>query len=90
MVSKTLAQFRQLDSIMPGHPENGITPGVEITSGPLGQGFANAVGLAIAETNLAARYNRDGFPIVDNFTYCFVGDGCLMEGVASEAASLAG
>ncbi|WP_420992438.1 transketolase [Cupriavidus sp. 30B13] len=85
-----LKQFRKWGSIAPGHPERGLTPGVEVTTGPLGQGFANGVGMAIAEASLAARYNRDGFAIVDHFTYGIVSDGDLMEGVAAEAASLAG
>ena len=85
-----IKQFRQWGSITPGHPERGLTPGVEITTGPLGQGVANGVGMAIAEAHLAARYNRPGFEIVDHHTYGIVGDGDLMEGVASEAASLAG
>jgi len=85
-----IQQFRQWGSRMPGHPERGVTPGVEITTGPLGQGFANAVGMAIAEAHLAARYNRPGFGVVDHATYALVSDGDLMEGVASEAASLAG
>ncbi|MES2742315.1 MAG: transketolase [Pseudomonadota bacterium] len=85
-----LEQFRQWGSRTPGHPERGVTPGVEVTTGPLGQGFANGVGMAIAEANLAARYNRPGFPLVDHYTYGIVSDGDLMEGVASEAASLAG
>ncbi|UPK90422.1 hypothetical protein LCI18_001357 [Fusarium solani-melongenae] len=84
-----LKNFRQLDSITPGHPENFETPGVEVTTGLLGQGIANAVGLAIAQAHTAAVFNRPGFSI-DNFTYCFLGDGCLQEGVASEASSLAG
>ncbi|MCX5514014.1 transketolase [Kaistia algarum] len=85
-----LRRHRKLHSKTPGHPEYGITAGVETTTGPLGQGFANAVGMALAERKLAAEFNRDGFPIVDHTTYVFVGDGCLMEGVAQEAASLAG
>ena len=82
--------FRQWDSKAPGHPERGHTPGVEVTTGPLGQGLANAVGMAIAEAQLAARYNRAGHEIVDHHTWSIVSDGDLMEGVASEAASLAG
>ncbi|WP_432261223.1 transketolase [Cupriavidus sp. TMH.W2] len=85
-----LRQFRQWGSITPGHPEHGLAPGVEITTGPLGQGFGNGVGMAIAEANLAARYNRDNCCVIDHFTYGIVSDGDLMEGVASEAASLAG
>lgn len=85
-----IKQFRQWGSITPGHPESELTPGVETTTGPLGQGFANGVGMAIAEAYLAARYNRPGFKIIDHFTYGIVSDGDLMEGVASEAASLAG
>ncbi|HEY6381204.1 MAG TPA: transketolase, partial [Pseudolabrys sp.] len=85
-----IQQFRQWDSRTPGHPERGLTPGVETTTGPLGQGFGNGVGMAIAETYLAARYNRSGFAIVNHFTYGIVSDGDLMEGVAAEAASLAG
>jgi transketolase len=85
-----IERFRQWGSITPGHPERGVTPGVEVTTGPLGQGFGNAVGMAMAEANLAARYNRPGFAIVDHRTYALVSDGDLMEGVASEAASLAG
>ncbi|MCG5076526.1 transketolase [Paraburkholderia tagetis] len=85
-----IRRFRQWGSLTPGHPERGLTPGVETTTGPLGQGFANGVGMAMAEAHLAARYNRPGFGIVDHFTYGIVSDGDLMEGVASEAASLAG
>ncbi|PFH30352.1 transketolase [Burkholderia sp. JKS000303] len=85
-----IGRFRQLGSLTPGHPERGLTLGVETTTGPLGQGFANAVGMAIAETQLAACYNRPGFEIVDHHTYALVSDGDLMEGVAAEAASLAG
>ena len=85
-----IKRFRQLGSKTPGHPEHGLTPGVEATTGPLGQGIAMAVGMALAEKMLAAHFNRDGFPVVDHHTYVFLGEGCLMEGVSSEACSLAG
>ena len=90
MSMEDLRQFRQWGSHTPGHPEHDISRGIETTTGPLGQGFSNAVGMAIAETMLAAHFNREGFPIVDHKVYCFMGDGCMMEGIASEAASLAG
>ena len=85
-----LKQFRQLGSKTPGHPEYREVPGVETTTGPLGQGIANAVGMAMAESMLAKQFNRDGFDIVDHYTYAFLGDGCLMEGISHECCSLAG
>ena len=85
-----LKQFRQLHSKTPGHPEYGYAPGVETTTGPLGQGISNAVGMAIAEKAMADQFNRDGHGIVDHYTYSFLGDGCMMEGISHEACSLAG
>ncbi|MDY6462188.1 transketolase [Acinetobacter faecalis] len=85
-----LKSFRQLHSKTPGHPELGYAPGIETTTGPLGQGIANAIGFALAEKTLAAQFNKDDIKVVDHFTYCFLGDGCLMEGVSHEACSLAG
>src|SRR5882757_3670685 len=85
-----LKRFRQFGSKTPGHPEYGLTPGVEITTGPLGQGFANGVGMAMGAAHLGAKFNQAGFPLIDHYVYAIVSDGDLMEGVASEAASLAG
>jgi len=85
-----IRQFRQFKQQTPGHPEYGLTPGIEVTTGPLGQGFANAVGFAIAQKYLAARYNKPGFELFNYNIYTICSDGDLMEGVTSEAASLAG
>ena len=85
-----LKEFRQYGSLTPGHPEHGHTKGVEATTGPLGQGFSMAVGMAMAQAHLAAIFNREGYPVIDNYTYTLMSDGCMMEGVTNEAASLAG
>ena len=90
MTLDELKRFRQLGSKTPGHPERGCAPGVETTTGPLGQGISNAVGMALAERLLAAQFNRPGHDIVDHFTYCFLGDGCMMEGISHESCALAG
>lgn len=85
-----LKQFRQLNSKTPGHPESHMTDGIEVSTGPLGQGISNAVGLAIAEQQMAANFNKPGFDIFDHYTFTITGDGCLQEGVASEACAMAG
>jgi transketolase len=85
-----IKKYRRYGSLTPGHPENYLTAGVEVTTGPLGQGFSNAVGMAIAEAHLSEYYNRPGFEVIDHYIYAFAGDGDLMEGVSQEAASLAG
>ena len=90
LTKEDLMSFRQLNSKTPGHPEYGHTAGIETTTGPLGQGIANAVGMAVAEAHLAAKFNREGFPIVDHYTYALCGDGCLEEGISYEACSFAG
>ncbi|MBQ8899795.1 MAG: transketolase, partial [Akkermansia sp.] len=90
LTREDLTQFRQLGSLTPGHPEYGHTVGVETTTGPLGQGIANAVGFAMAEAHLAAIYNRPGYEVVNHYTYALCGDGCLQEGISGEASSLAG
>ena len=90
LTKEDLMNFRQLGSKTPGHPEYGHTAGVETTTGPLGQGIANAVGMAVAEAHLAAKFNREGFPVVDHYTYAICGDGCLEEGISYEACSFAG
>ncbi len=90
LTKEDLMNFRQFGSKTPGHPEYGHTAGIETTTGPLGQGIANAVGMALAEAHLAAKYNRPGFEVVNHYTYAICGDGCLQEGIAYEACSFAG
>lgn len=90
LTMEDIKSFRQFGSLTPGHPESGHTVGVDASTGPLGQGFANAIGMAIAEKHLAAKFNRDGFNVVDHYSYALCGDGCMMEGISYEAASLAG
>lgn len=90
LTKEDMMNFRQMDSLTPGHPEYGHTVGVEATTGPLGAGMGMAVGMAMAESHLAAVFNKDGYPVVDHYTYVLGGDGCMMEGISSEAFSLAG
>ncbi len=90
LTMEDIKNFRQLDSKTPGHPEYGLTTGVEATTGPLGQGITNGVGMAMAEARLAAEFNRPGHEIIDHYTYILAGDGCMMEGINYEAVSLAG
>ena len=90
LTKEDLMNFRQLDSLTPGHPEYGHTAGVEATTGPLGAGMAMAVGMAAAEAHLASVFNKENYPVVDHYTYALGGDGCMMEGISSEAFSLAG
>ena len=90
LTKEDIMNFRQLGARTAGHPEYGVCPGVETSTGPLGQGIANAVGMAIAENYLAEKFNREGYPVVDHYTYALCGDGCMQEGIENEAASLAG
>lgn len=90
LTMEDIKSFRQWGSPTAGHPEYGHAAGIEATTGPLGQGVCMAVGMAMAETHLAAQFNKEGFPVVDHYTYALVGDGCLQEGISSEACSFAG
>lgn len=85
-----LQQFRQLGSVTPGHPESFVTEGVEVCTGPLGQGISNAVGMAMAQAHMGAKFNKPGYSLFDNYTYVLTGDGCMMEGISGETCSLAG